>query len=391
MTADPGSEQLPPLYAKWVDELLGGKIPRESRATCGSCAMRAEPATSINRAEPATSLGRAEPATASVTPSIAQDRGTFFDPVIKCCTYLPTLYNFLAGRILSDQDPAAAEGRETVLARLARGIGVSPLGLMSTPTYALLYGNSKQSFGKSRALKCPHYIEDGGRCGVWAHRESTCATWFCKHVKGGAGYAFWRDGLHRLLEIVEISLARWCLLEMKVRPALLKAAMGSKAWKAEAEDVTGAVLDNTPDPAVHAQAWAEWRGREEAFFIACAERVDALSWTDVMNICGPDARAQAQLTQEAYRRLVSNEVPAAVRTGPFQVVQIGRETVRLNTYSEYDPIDVPGVVLDLLAQFDGRPTKDVLAAIAAEHGIALEPALVQKMTDFELLVPADKL
>ncbi len=364
MTAESLHETLPPLYAKWVDDLLGGPIPRESRATCGSCVMRAPPA-----------LPRG-------------DRGTFFDPVIKCCTYLPTLYNFLAGRVLADAAPAARAGRETVEARIARGIGVSPLGLMPTPTFSLLYGASKHSFGKARALKCPHYLEDGGRCGVWANRESTCSTWFCKHARGNTGYAFWREGLHQLLQAVEIDLARWCLLELDVSPGMLAAAMASKAWKGDAESATGAALDNIADPDVLAKAWAEWRGRETEFYIRCAELVSGLAWNDVLAICGPDARAHARATQAAYRKLTGDDVPAALAAGSFEVVSLGRDTVRLNTYSEYDPIEVPRVVLDLLARFDGSPTRDVLAAIAAEEGIEIAPDLVRKMADFDLLIEA---
>ncbi len=364
MTAESLHETLPPLYAKWMDDLLGGLVPRESRATCGSCAMRAPPDADKN------------------------NRGTFFDPVIKCCTYLPTLYNFLVGRILSETDPAAAAGRETVGARLARGVGVSPLGLMPTPTFSLLYGNSKQSFGKARALKCPHYIEDGGRCGVWANRESTCSTWFCKHVRGNTGYGFWREGLHQLLQAVEIDLARWCLLELNVSPQMLAAAMASKAWKGDAESATGATLDNHPDPAAYARAWAEWRGREQEFYIRCAELVGGLAWKDVRAICGPETRAHARATQDAYRKLTGDEVPAALAAGSFEVVSLGRDTVRLNTYSEYDPIEVPRVVLDLLAQFDGRPTAAVLKAIAKEEGVEIAPDLVRKMADFDLLVDA---
>lgn len=368
MTAESLHETLPPLYAKWVDDLLGGQIPRESRAACGSCAMRAP-----------SGPGREEQ---------PKDRGTFFDPVIKCCTYLPTLYNFLVGRILRDNDPAARAGRATVEARVKRSIGVSPLGLMPTPTFSLLYSNSKNSFGKARSLKCPHFIEDGGRCGVWANRESTCSTWFCKHVRGNTGYTFWREGLHQLLQAVEIDLARWCLLELKVSAPMLSAAMASKAWKGDAESATGAALDNTADPDAHAKAWAEWRGRENEFYIRCAGLVGGLAWKDVLAICGPEARAHARATQDAYGKLTGDAVPEALKAGTFQVVNLGRDNVRLNTYSEYDPIDVPRVVLDLLAQFDGRPTATVLKAIAAEEGIDIAPDLLRKMADFDLLVDA---
>src|SRR4029077_8749799 len=144
-------EPLPPLYAKWVGDLLGGAIPREFRATCDNCAMRE---------------GTGEGAGAA---------HYYFDPVIKCCTYIPELPNFLVGRILSDNDPAAQFGRTTVEKRIKDGIAVTPLGLAQPPVFSLLYRSSEQSFGRSSSLRCPHYIEDGGRCGVWRNRDSTCA------------------------------------------------------------------------------------------------------------------------------------------------------------------------------------------------------------------------
>ena len=76
---------LPPLYAGWVGALLGGAaIPPETHATCGDCAMCADPGE-------------------------APRRGTaYFDPTVKCCSYLPEIYNFLAGRILAEKSPAYA-------------------------------------------------------------------------------------------------------------------------------------------------------------------------------------------------------------------------------------------------------------------------------------------
>src|SRR4029077_11253834 len=101
-------EPLSPLYAKWMDELVGGAIPRESRATCSACAMCAE--------------GQKDNAS----------RSSFFDLGVKCCTYLPTLPNFLVGRILLDTDPDAQVGRGTVEKRMKDAVGVSPLGLMQS-------------------------------------------------------------------------------------------------------------------------------------------------------------------------------------------------------------------------------------------------------------------
>ena len=84
------SEPLPPLYANWLAELLGGPVPRESRATCDHCAM----------------CSAEGPAAAAVG-----SHSYYFDPNVKYCSFVPDLPNFLVGRILSDDDPAALPGR----------------------------------------------------------------------------------------------------------------------------------------------------------------------------------------------------------------------------------------------------------------------------------------
>src|SRR5215470_18692050 len=96
--ADSPNEPLPPLYAKWMAELLEGPIPRESRATCDDCAM-------------------CEPEEEQKGP-----QSNYYDPTIKCCTYIPDLHNFLVGRILSDNDPATEWGRGTVEERIKAGV-----------------------------------------------------------------------------------------------------------------------------------------------------------------------------------------------------------------------------------------------------------------------------
>lgn len=360
------AEPLPPLYARWALELLDEPIPREARATCETCPMCAPPAQ---------------------TPDFKR---VFFDPAIKCCTYLPTLYNFLAGRVLADDDPAAAAGRQTVQKRIAAGLGVSPLGLMAWPTYSLAYGAAEGAFGRAHALKCPHLLQDSGRCGVWRHRESTCATWFCKHVRGRVAFDFWRDGLHRFLTAVEIDLARWCVLEVGVSEAVLRESADSDAWDGRAEPLDAAGLDHRIDEAAYQRLWGAWRERESDFYRRCAELVSPLSLAEVLAICGPEVRAQARLTRDAFAKLMRQEVPAALEVGAFRVVERLQGATRLVTYSEYDPVDAPDAILSVLPSFDGRPTDEVLSALAEERGIQMSPDLVRKLVDFDILTEPAK-
>lgn len=365
MSFNTGGELLPPLHARWVSELLGGPIPRESQATCGQCAM-----WSRSGEKPAP--------------------GSFhFDRVIKCCTYIPNIRNFLVGRVLGDIDPAAQSGRATTQKRITKRIGVTPLGLRQPPVYALLYENSERFFGRNKALRCPHYLEAEGRCGIWTHRNSTCATWFCKHVRGKVGHEFWRDSLHRLLLSVEEELARWCVLELHPTDDMLRQLTATAEWTSGNDSVTGESLDNKVNEEAYARLWGGWRGREEEFFARCAELVSPLSWSDVLAIAGPGVQAYAQLTQAAYRRLLSEDIPSVLTVGPIQLVNVRNGVARINSYDSYDPIDVPKAVMDLLYYFDGRPTRNALEAIATELGFNVEPELLRKLVDFGLLVRSD--
>src|SRR5262245_36081364 len=96
---DDALEGLPPLYQRWVRELLDGPVPRETEATCDNCAMLVEGGVAAG-----------------------------FNTDTKCCTFLPELHNFLVGAILADDDPAFATGRASVRARVARRVAVTPLG-----------------------------------------------------------------------------------------------------------------------------------------------------------------------------------------------------------------------------------------------------------------------
>jgi hypothetical protein len=357
------SEPLPPLYERWVGDFLGGPIPRESKASCHQCAMSGDAGSAPLRTV------------------------YYFDSVIKCCTYVPELHNFLVGFILSDADPDTQSGRSTVEKRLKDGIAVTPLGLGQPPVFTLLYNKSEHSFGLSRTLRCPHYLEDGGRCGVWRYRDSTCSTWFCKHVRGEVGQNFWRESLHRLLSTVERDLSRWCVLELGLPGDTLRHLITDSGWTLASGQVTGEALDNKVNQESYELLWGEWRGREAEFFSRCAKLVEPLSWGDVLAICGPDTRAYSELTRQSYARLMSDEIPATLNAGSMQLVQIRHETTRVSTYSGYDPVDVPNIVMELLAYFDGRPTEDALAAIREEHGVELDLDLVRKMVDFALLVP----
>jgi hypothetical protein len=354
---------LPPLYAPWIADLLDGPLPSESEATCESCAMW-------------------PPAGAAP----AADR--FFHPDTKCCTYVPDLPNFLVGRILDDADPALAEGRASVERRLDARVAVSPLGIGSPPVQVLLYRHgSAAGFGRARALRCPHYRADlGGACGIWRHRNGVCSTWFCKHGRGVTGQRFWQ-GLDQLLWIVERELTRWCVLQIGVDAEVLARLFPRGADRGPAGgNLDREALDGTVSEATYRAQWGSWQGRERELFRRAAALVTGLRWADVERIGGASVAAFARVVAEAHRRHGRDDIPERLTVGAMKIAVAGRERVRVVTYSEYDPLELPRLLVDALSYFDGRPTTEALRRIRAERRINLQPDLLGRLVDFGILV-----
>lgn len=351
------SHLLPPLYAGWMDTLLGS-LPSESKATCGSCAML-------------------PPADA---PAIADQ--SYYSPITKCCTYLPELANYLVGRIVSDDDPDAAEGRRSIEARIDQGIEVTPLGLGRSRLYSMRYERGHSAFGVATSMECPHHLADG-RCGVWRHRESTCATWFCKHERGETSKRFWRR-LHDLLAAAEGVLSRHCVLELGVPEHTLDALFPSRAER-RGDELNADQLDGKVDRRAYELMWGPWAGREREFYRKAAELVDPMTWQDVLKIGGGELQLSARLTQAAHAKALSTTVPERVRQKQLRVLYTSAESARVCTYSPIDPLKLPKKLLNVLHHFDGRPTQTALESIASEHQLRVGEAVVRKLVDFGIL------
>jgi hypothetical protein len=300
-----------------------------------------------------------------LSPQAPSPHRAYFHVETKCCTHVPLIPNFLVGNLLADDDPAMAAGRASVEARVASGQAVWPIGLGRTAAQNALYRETlapnETLFGRERSMRCPHYI--AGDCGIWKHRPAMCATWFCKHERGAAGLGFWQS-VRSLFEVVERALARWCVLEIAGDDdELLAHAFG----------------DDT------AAAWGSWTGRERELYRACADRVATLSWDQIVAICGVEVRGHQQLAR--HRREPGRPVPSRLRPAALRVLSLTEERCTTITYSPFDPIEMPRALFDVLSEFDGRPTDDVLAALQ-ERGIELPLDVLRKLVDFAVLARA---
>jgi hypothetical protein len=285
----------PPLYASWMDQLLGGRlVPDESRATCSDCPMCKPPA--------------------QIT---AQDR--VFNPTTKCCSYIPILPNFLVGGIMSDEDPQFAEGK-ALFQREGETILVTPAGVQ--PPWYYWWHYLDKPFGEADHLRCPYYINrDGGLCGIWRYRNSRCSTWFCKHERGFVGMNFWAT-LSDLLAGVEKKLSDWCL---------------------HALDVQVPEQETRPREAV----WGNWTGREQEFYKQCFQKVSALNWAEVLDLSGPEGSALAEDVLKKFQMLLNTaSIPTHLKTGNFTSEDLGNDVVRVWGYRSFDPIDLPNDVFE---------------------------------------------
>lgn len=304
------------------------------------------------------------------------------NPHVKCCSYQPALPNFLVGQALADETLGEA-GRALLRARIAADVAVTPLGLGRSPTYSLVYRHgSQQGFGRSRALRCAYYVEDGGLCGIWRHRNAVCATWFCKHVRGQVAATFW-GAMKQLLTVLESDLAQWCLLELGLETSALERLMVTGL---ETGALTVADLDGRSDPSSSEAMWGSWGSRREELYVSCAKLVAPLDFGEALRRCGPEARVRVRILQDAWRRLSSPEAPARLRPGKLTVVRSGPTTCTVTTYSHHDPVEVHRALLDTLHHFDGGPTDRAVEAIEREGRMRLSKELVLRMSDFAVLV-----
>lgn len=336
---------LPPRYADWLIDLLGGTLPEEQAATCSQCAMQGE--------------------------HVAE--GYQFRADAKCCTYVPALASFLVGAALRELPEGPA--RASVEARIDDVSSCTPHGLdvneVDRAAYQVVVAN--ETFGRDPGLRCPHYLHDqGGLCGIWRQRNGVCATWFCKHDRGAAGQRFWQ-AVEALLTLIERELCHWVACQLLYREA---------PPVAEGDD------ESLPE-------WQVWLPRRRDYYLRAAELVDELTWPEVQVIGGADLGAAAERVLAAYAvvgppragepRLVQlRRPPPLLVLGKVKVAHRGPETTRVVTYSDSDALELPSELVALLPRFDGRATELVLAELACE-GVILTPELVTRLVDFAVL------
>jgi Fe-S-cluster containining protein len=316
-------DHLPRAYFLMVPELLALRFPRESRADCSACPM--EPGPGGN-----------------------PDRPHWFTVPKGCCTFVPTLRNHVAGRILRRGGP----GARRLVRYLREGGKASPLQLGPPGTWVRDFqARADSRFGREAAWRCPFFNGDSGSCSIWEDRAAVCRTWFCRHEQGRRGFNAWM--------------------------ALLKVLQWLEAWFANRCIDAG----DAPDESVSAARWQSW-------FIRCADHVDGMETGQLSRTRDPELGSLVEdLARSIFER--DREIPDLL-VPSIRDWCVSGERVSLVADSRFDPAEAPRSVFVLFSKLDGeRPWREALSEAERDLGVPVGEAVVRELYRHGSLVAAE--
>lgn len=350
-------DKLGPVYGKLVDPLFDRPEVVEERATCDNCAM-CDHGQGVQ---------------------IAID---FFNPESKCCTYYPTLPNFLVGGVFADPSPELEEGRKRLRAIIATRMGVTPQWIAPPRKYTLISLAARtSSFGRSTKLRCPFYEPEGGLCTVWKYRENVCSTYYCKYTQGKPGWDFWQ-ALKAYLGHIEVMLSNYAI--RSIEPSMREPT--HPRLQLTLEDLE----DRPPGDEEYASYWGSWVGREEEFYVKCYETVGKVQRDAFKRFVDDEEKGKNLLNTVRVRWDEMNDrsfVPLHLVRNPKMKDRYVDDSVVVTSYNPYDSFKMDRDLFDVLAHFDeGRTVEENLQHLRDEHGAELEPALLQYLYTHGVLV-----
>jgi hypothetical protein len=189
-------------------------------------------------------------------------------------------------------------------------------------------------------------VEGPLSCSIWNDRNSTCRSWFCRHVDGAHGQRAW---------------AAWRGLGRGVESALARAAVDAVSGSSAPVGVEG---------------WS-------AHYIACWHWVEGLRPSDASALRTDhlEALATAWVEAAADRRPAMPQHPLPhVRS----VAPDGDDVVLVG-YSDWQPGRFPERVFEVLGELDGSRSWTEAVARARARGIDVDPGWGRALFDLDLL------
>lgn len=344
------------MYTAWLQELLGSSLPSEKSATCDSCAM-------------------CSGAHAMAIPGLPS-----FSPSTKCCTYWPSLPNYLVGAMLTDDRTS-----HLMEQMISRSLAI-PTGLGVSAEYQALYAATwRREFGTSTRLLCPYFNKDDPErsCSIWPYRNSVCLTWFCKFDRGQVGADFW-GAVKDLLGSLEIGLSMWAALQLGISGSVATIAPDF------AEGQSGVPPRTTLDGRLLAdrRGWGDWAGKEREYFVRCHDLVSSLTFGKAVEACGSRVTAHIDRVLAAWRVYEQERrpIPARLRLNRVTVIAMTSDQTLLAGPRPTDPLTLHTRLFHALRHFAGNTVEGAQAELSAELGSELPTDVLQRLLEAEILI-----
>ena len=319
--------KIPAIYHSIFPELLDIEFPEEQIATCDTCTLCRSPQSPyINT---------------------------------KCCTYHPTLVNFMVGGVMTDDDASLILGKELIQNQINARVGVTPYGIIPSLSYIQLEKEANSIDFWSRphqlveSIRCPYSYK--GLCTIWKYRENLCVTFFCSSIGGAVGKTFWKK-VNNYLKMAETSLAQYAMLQLGWSPAKIKTdAVTAADFNFENHD--GQVND-----AKYSKLWGDWVGREEEFYRNCFEIVKKIDAPTFKQITGLQREILEAAIRDTQKDFQLNNLPDFLLLHPDVVSNKSNKEGHSNLVLGEILVEVPSALLPLIFSFKGkRKTVEVFA------------------------------
>lgn len=353
-------EELPGIYKLLLPDFTGKEIFQESFATCSDCAMVCKDKKNV--------------ASLAMRP---------FLPDKKCCTFHPTLPNYLVGAILSDEDVNIQNGRIRILEKIKNKVGITPSGISAPPLYQVLYDNgSNLGFGNSAGLLCPYFNTTGTNCSIWKYRDTICSTYFCKTMAGQKGKSFWQ-AVKLYLAHIQDSLIKFCLYESGLQNW---SELSLKTANTKIENLTATEIDNLPvPPEEYAKIWEQYEGKETDFYISCYNKIKTLTHAGIQKLGG--IQEQVLFNDFEKKRLQMMSLPTHLKLNKqSQLTKTGDDyEVKLSGIDT--SITLPALTIDI---FDGnKSVSEISAHLDTTHNIEIDNDLISVLYNYDILSDAE--
>jgi Fe-S-cluster containining protein len=343
---------LPELYHSFLPELFDLPTPKQTLSTCDHCAMTC-------------------PTQADDIQTTEVKQG-YFSPNVKCCSFFPKIPNFLVGALLNSIEPELQEGRERMKKKIRSRIGITPGWVGPTRKYRLLFEAARSSsFGRSRSLLCPFFIDESGLCSIWKFREIDCSTFFCKHDHGQDSLNVWHS-LEYTMSLVEETLATYAMRTVLQLP---DAYIARKKWKI-INHISQYELENRPPPEQeYKRLWFQSELDEVEYYKQCFQVISTLTKEEFSKLVqdAEDIHSAFQQLEKLQRVDANKELPTSLIVNPHaRMMDINNEHTLFVAYRKFHPVTMVSEIKEVIAYFSSaRKVKDVQQEIFEKENIEI--------------------